>query len=83
MHKLILEVCDGNRGSLWEPVSLENLLDLPMGVKQAVADFIEAHDGGIATPIVITTRMEDDARFSVLGETGGDSSVNPLSETPL
>ncbi len=60
MHKLVLEVCDGNQGSLSEPVFLENLLDLPMGVKQAVEDFIEAHDGEIATPIVVTARMEGD-----------------------
>ena len=60
MHKLILEVCDGNHGSLCEPVFLENMLDLPMGVKQAVEDFIEAHDGEIATPIVVTARMEND-----------------------
>ncbi len=60
MHKLILEVCDGNHESLWEPVVLENLHDLPMGVKQAVEDFIDAHDGKIATPIVVTARAEDD-----------------------
>ncbi len=60
MHKLILEVCDRNQGSLSEPVFLENLLDLPMGVKQAVEDFIDAHDGVIATPIVVTARREDD-----------------------
>ncbi len=60
MHKLILEVCDGNRESLCEPVFLESLLDLPMGVKHAVEDFIEAHDGEVATPIVVTARMESD-----------------------
>ena len=60
MHKLIFEFFDGNQGSLCEPVFLENLLDLPMGVKQAVEDFIEAHDGEIATPIVVTARMESD-----------------------
>jgi len=60
MHKLILEVSDGNRGSLREPIFLENLLDLPMGVKQAVEDFIEAHDGEIVTPIVVTARLDDD-----------------------
>ena len=60
MHKLLLEVCDGNGESLHEPVFLETLHDLPMGVKQAVEDFIEAHDGEIATPIVITARMEND-----------------------
>lgn len=30
-----------------------------MGVKQAVEDFIEAHEGEIATPIAVTARMED------------------------
>ena len=60
MHKLILEVCDGNQESLWEPVFLENLHDLPMGVKQAVEDFIDAHDGNIRTPIVVTARVESD-----------------------
>ena len=60
MHKLILEVCDGNGESLHEPVFLETLHDLPMGVKQAVEDFIDAHDGEIATPIVVTARAESD-----------------------
>jgi hypothetical protein len=60
MHKLILEVCDGNGESIYEPVFLETLHDLPMGVKQAVEDFIEAHDGEIAPPIVVTARGESD-----------------------
>lgn len=63
MHKLILEVCGGNQESLWEPVFLENLNDLPMGVKQAVEDFIDAHDGKIATPIMVTARAESDPRM--------------------
>jgi hypothetical protein len=60
MHKLILEVCDGKGDSIYEPVFLETLHDLPMGVKQAVEDFIDAHDGEIATPIVVTARAETD-----------------------
>lgn len=60
MHKLILEVCDGNRGALCEPALLESLLDLPMELKRAVEDFIEAHDGEIVTPIVVTACMERD-----------------------
>jgi hypothetical protein len=60
MQKLILEVCDGNGDSIYEPVFLETMHDLPMGVKQAIEDFIEAHDGRIATPIVVTARSEND-----------------------
>lgn len=61
MHKLLLEVCDGNGESIYEPVFLETLHDLPMGVKQALEDFIDAHDGKIATPIVVTACAEGDA----------------------
>ena len=60
MHKIQVEVSDGNCGSLSEPVFLESLHDLPMGVKQAVEDFIDAHNGQIATPITVTARAEDD-----------------------
>ena len=67
MHKLILEVCDGNGESIYEPVFLETLHDLPMGVKQAVEDFIDGHDGEIATPIVVTARAESDPAMPCSG----------------
>ncbi len=59
MQKLILEVCDGNGESICEPVFLETLHDLPMGVKQPVDDFIDAHDGEIATSIIVTARAKN------------------------
>jgi hypothetical protein len=71
MQKLILEVCDANHAALCEPVFLEHLHDLPMGVKRVVEDFIEAHEGEVATPLVITARAEDEEAmpgFSFLDE---------------
>ena len=62
-HKFILEVCDGNHASLCEPVIVEDLHDLPLGVMQAVEDFIDAHDGAITTPLVITARAENEAEM--------------------
>lgn len=63
MHKLILEVCDGTHASLCEPVIVEELHDLPLGVMQAVEDFIDAHDGALSTPLVITARKEDESEM--------------------
>lgn len=60
MHKLILEVCDGNHASLLEPIIVEKLDDLPVSVMQAVEDFIDVHDGAITTPLVITARADDE-----------------------
>lgn len=60
MRQLIFEMCDGNHESLVEPVFVEDLRELPMGLKQAAEDFIEAHDGVIATPVVVTVRAEED-----------------------
>ncbi len=60
MQKIQVEIRDGNRESFSEPVFLESLHDLPMGVKQAVEDFIEAHDGEIANPITASAQPDDD-----------------------
>jgi len=60
MQKLTIEVCDANGGTLCEPVFLEDLAELPMGIKQAVEDFIEAHEGEVATPFAIMARQEHD-----------------------
>ena len=80
MQKLIVEICDASQAALCEPVFLECPRDLPMGVKQAVEDFIDANDGEFATPLVVTARAEhEDARpcFSFL-----EGLQNPKQPAP-
>jgi hypothetical protein len=60
MQRFILEICDADHASLCEPVFLEHTSDLPWGVKQAVEDFLEAHDGALTTPLVITARQAEE-----------------------
>jgi len=65
MHKLIFEVSDGNRDALREPIFLENLLDLPMGVKVTVGDS-QVHFGdltGDSTSCYASPRPHRDARL--------------------
>ena len=70
MQKLILEVCDANHAGFQEPVFLESPQDLPMGMKQAAEDFMDAYEGEITTPLVITARAENETATPCLPVVG-------------
>ena len=82
MQKLIVEICDASHEPLCEPVFLESPRDLPMGVKQAVEDFIDANDGEFATPLVVTARAEHQRVtpcVSFLNEAKTPTSKQPMN----
>src|SRR6184192_1136811 len=82
MQMLIVEIFDAKNAALCEPVFLEGIRDLPMGVKQAVEDFIDANDGDIATPLVVTARAEHEhvtPCVSFLQEMKSPTSPHPMN----